>query len=622
MATLFDNFLTKLDIVEFIEKNLVLEGEDFSYTNNGRDFMKEILRYSAHIMPYSKQSKPMICVKGRQTGMSTMTSALMLYFLVNEDHKTFLHAFPEIKQANRHSSKRFQNMIDESIAKGKLPGNLVDKKGVDSNTQKDFHKSNTIYIDGLSVDARRIRGMSVSGLICYDEFATTSRQAFDNSLEAAANTHFGYINKGKAIPHFVFGTPESEGSLFQDIWERSDKREYFLKCQHCGHKFPLFYDLITRSDVFTNLESGTLVKCLDKEGKGCQKLNDKMGKSMSEGEWRQTTNKDADYVGYYVPQYLNGKVTREIIEEKRKTTPTRTFYNEVLGKFYSFEEEALSRQDIVRLTTTNPSTLEWDLPPHVLDRKTFMGIDWGARVSGVDDTGAGSYTVVTVFSLMPTGHLKLEHASRLSTKDTDEKVKQVTELMKRYNVLKCVADRGFGEAEWQRLQKIHGQDRFTANAWGGHSKRSFIYTQDINLITSDKHVVHEIFFDELKQGKFCIPYSMKAEAELEWLFDHISNIEVITVSENGMIKKQYKKKQGKETDGLASLIFAYTAFQFWKTNGFSQNPALGGGGSMSPGARGSSGLQPYAVMAPLGARRSNGNSSKPYNYSRSDRRRR
>jgi len=620
--SIFDNFLSSLDAVEFIEKNLILDGQPFSYTNNGHDFAKQVIRYCCHTLPHSKSSRPVICVKGRQIGLSTATAAISLYFMHAEKFKSILHCFPQIGHARTFSSKRLIDLIEDSIAKGNLPKNFLNtsSNATQSQEQKDFYNSNTLYIKGTSIDGRRLRGLSVS-LCLMDEFASMSSEAYLNTLECSANTHFGYVDNGKALPHLIFGTPESEGSLFQKIWEKSNKQYFFFKCPHCTHQVPLFYDIKSRTEVFTNLVSGTLIRCLDQEGKGCQKLFDK-NKEMSKGEWKATIEpgKDYDYTGFWIPQFLNGMITRESIDQKRLEYPVRQFYNEVLGRFYSSEEEALSRQDIIRYTTTKPSTLEWDLPPHILDRKTFMGIDWGARVSGVDDTGSGSYTAVTIFSLLPTGQLKLEHASKLATKDTDEKVKQVTELMKRYNVLKCVADRGFGEAEWQRLQKIHGPDKFTANAWGGNSKRSFIYSQDINLITSDKHVVHEMFFDELKQNKFCIPYSMKAEVELEWLFDHISNIEVLTVSQNGMIKKQYKKKQGKETDGLASLVFAYTAFQFWKTNGFSNVGALGG--STLPGSKGSSGLQPYAIMPALGMKRGSSDNGKPHNYSRSDRRRR
>jgi hypothetical protein len=413
----------------------------------------------------------------------------------------------------------------------------------------------------------------------------------------------------------VFGTPLSEGSQFYKMWERSNKQKFFFKCPHCAHQLPLFYNPINRDEVFTNLVSGTLVKCLDEEGRGCQKIFDKITE-MSKGSWKQTldANKEYDYIGFEVPQFLNGSITRESIDAKRREYPARQFYNEVLGKFYSFEEDVLTKADIVRLTTSKPDTKNWDFSPYILDKQTFMGIDWGARVSGVDDTGSGSYTVATIFSLMPTGQLKLEHATRLTTNDTDDKVNQISDLIKKFNVRKCIADKGFGQSECQRLEKKFGADRFSSCEWSGNIKKVFNYAEDVNTIRVDKHVVHEIFFDELRQGKLSFPYSLKAEAEIEWLLDHMTNIEVINTDLGGIIKKQYHKKAGKETDGLASLIYAYTAYQFFKTDKFARY------GDAKVAARGKTMLSPYAVVPGKGS--SGGLAGRDPVYSRSDRRRR
>lgn len=613
---LFNEFFSKLDVVEFIEKNLILEGKPFLYTNNGRAFMKGILRYCAHSLPHSKKAKPVCVVKGRQTGASTMSAALSVFFMRTLRHRTILHSFPEKGMSNRHSSHRLKQLLEDSILQGGLPKNFQDKKGTDSLAQKDFQNSNVLYVEAVSKDGRRVRGLS-SDLILYDEAASMTRTAFDNSLQCAANTAFEYVDGGSTIPHLIFGTPEAENSFFDsNVWRQSDQRRYHLHCQKCGHYYPVYFNVTGRATYETNMLEGTLVKCLDEEGQGCGAANDKLGPAMDEGKWIPSKlTDDCKYVSFYMPQYLNGRITKEMIVDQFEKMPAREFYNEVLGLFYSFEEDALTKQQIIKLTSENPDTSEWGLPAHVQDKYTFMGIDWGGRVSGVDDTGSGSYTVCTIFSILPTGHIKLEHASRLSTNDTDEKVKKVTDLMRRYNVIKCVADKGYGQSEGQRLQKLHGIDRFSMCEWGGHTKKAIGFDQDSNTIRADKHVAHEIFFDEMRQEKFCFPFNLQAEQELDWLLDHMVNIEVITVEKQGMLRKEYRKKTGKETDGLASLIYAYTAFQFWKTNGFKLSRSQQGGRSQ----RGTSGLQPLAIGV---GRRSSSTSGNKINYSRHDRRRR
>lgn len=616
-SSFFDDFFTSLDVVQFIEQCLILEGQPFKYTDNGRYFMVDIMRYAAHILPYSKSAKPMVVLKGRQVGMSTTTAALMLYFMYAEAHKAFAHFFPDVGHARRHSSKRFVELIEDSVNKGKLGADFVNKKGTQSLNQKDFHKSNTTYIEGVSVDARRVRGMSISGLPIYDEFATTTRAAYKNSLEAASNTHFGYIDNGRQLPHMVFGTPEEEGSLFQEIWGRSNQQEFHFKCTHCGHFFPLFYEVITRSEVFTNLVQGTLIKCLDKNGQGCQKVMDKKSQAMKEGKWMSILPESSavyDFTGFYVPQYLSASITREVIDYKRENDPPRTFYNECLGRFYSAQADVLTAAQIQKLVSENPPTGDWDLPAFIKDKKTFMGIDWGLRVSGEEDSGSGSYTVITILSLMPTGQLKLEYAQRLTMKDIDEQIQYVNDLARKYNVLKIVADRGAGEAQWQRLEKYHGADRFTPCQWSGNMKRTYTYTKDLNLITAAKHSVHEEFFDLLRQGKFCFPNSPRAEEEIGWMYEHMSNIEVVLKEANGMIKKFYEKKRGRPTDGLASIVYAYTAYMFHKTQAFNMTGAQ----AQITGTHGRS-LLSTVFAAPTRSRNNAG--AENINYSRNDRRR-
>jgi len=614
----FEDFFNALDVVQFVEQCLILEGQPMKVTGNGREFVADIMRYAAHVLPYSQNAKPVVVLKGRQVGMSTTTAALMLYFMYAEKHKAFAHFFPDVGHARRHSSKRFIEMIEDSINNGRLPREFLNKAGTQSQAQKDFQNSNTAYIEGVSTDARRVRGMSISGLPIYDEFGETTRSAYKVSLDAAANTHFGYVDHGRQIPHLVFGTPLEEGSLFQDIWNKSNKQEYHFKCIHCGHYFPLFYEVITRTEVFTNLIQGTLIKCLDQHGQGCQKIMDKKSDAMKNGKWASTLPVDApyDFVGFYVPQYLSAIITREVVDHKRLNDPPREFYNECLGKFYSAQEDVLTAAQIQKLVTENPPTGEWDLPAFIKDKKTFMGIDWGLRVSGDEDSGQGSYTVITILSHLPTGQLKLEHAIRLTMKDIDEQIQVVNDLARKFNVLKIVADRGAGEAQWQRLEKYHGVDRFTPCQWSGNMKRTFTYTKDLNLITAAKHSVHEEFFDLLRQGKFCFPNSSRAEEEIGWIYEHMSNIDVVLKEANGMIKKFYEKKRGKPTDGLASLVFAYTAFLFVKTQGFIMT------NSQISSAAPSSKRSLLSTASILPTRPSAGHSSNnSINYSRSDRRR-
>ena len=64
----------------FCEANLTLEGEPFTLSGNGYKPFADIYRYIG-IKALEPTAKPVIMVKGRQVGATTMASALEMYFM-------------------------------------------------------------------------------------------------------------------------------------------------------------------------------------------------------------------------------------------------------------------------------------------------------------------------------------------------------------------------------------------------------------------------------------------------------------------------------------------------------------------------------------------------------------
>lgn len=81
---LFEQFKKQLmmyDPVHFAEEYLTLEGKPFTLSGNGYKPFSDIYRYIG-IRALEPNAKPVILVKGRQVGATTMASALEMYFMV------------------------------------------------------------------------------------------------------------------------------------------------------------------------------------------------------------------------------------------------------------------------------------------------------------------------------------------------------------------------------------------------------------------------------------------------------------------------------------------------------------------------------------------------------------
>ena len=558
--------LLGLDPVSFIENTLTIGGEMYSLGNCGRDYLHEIMRYVA-FDALSANGMPVVIAKGRQVEMTTTATALSLYLMASgiHHHITGIHVFPQIEQARRHSKKQFDSFVRESVGKKLMARrekqiNLLSQEGKSKSrggepfsvTQKSFTGSNTLYIEGSSRDGDRLRGIPADFLL-FDEMQDIARAAYENTLESVSHSKLGPAGTG---PCLMFGTPKDKNSFFFDQWSMSDQRVYYLGCPHCGHYLPI---------TLQNFKHGYMVQCADEGGAGCGELFDKRI-GVAKGKWVPTKKDDVFARGYHISQLLIPTIPREALEIKQKSKSPRAFANEVLGQFYSGSSMSLSFSDVLNFTTKEPETESWTLPATIREKFTMMGIDWGGRTVEDSEKSAGSYTVCVILSEEQGGKLRIEHAERLNTDVVEQQVELFADKMLKYNVHEVAADLGYGHAAIQRLQEKFG-DRVKGVYSTGGMKKSYAFTRDTNVITIDKSKTFEEVWDILQQYRFCIPYS--DPAKIEWLIEHISNIEVTPRQIGGMLTKKFDKSSPtRPVDGFAALVYAYVALQFKKTSGF------------------------------------------------------
>ena len=179
-----DQFI-KLDPVAFCEKYLTLDGEPFKLSNNGYKPFSDIYRYIG-IKALEPNSKPVILVKGRQVGGTTMAGALEMYFMGsglfgvgNKPPIRVIHAFPLLELAAAYSKTKLNQMIASSIRiendeekidkknSGKIKSymqGLLDPTSPtnDSLHFKQFVGGNHIWIESTGIDADRLMGRMLS----------------------------------------------------------------------------------------------------------------------------------------------------------------------------------------------------------------------------------------------------------------------------------------------------------------------------------------------------------------------------------------------------------------------------------------------------------------------------
>jgi hypothetical protein len=586
--------LLNIDPVYYCESHLTLDGKPFRLHGNGYRPFADIYRYIG-IKALEPNSKPVIMVKGRQVGATTMASALEMYFmgcgLFGDGFRPpvrVIHAFPQLELAAAYSKTKLQQIISSSIA---LPATdpskkplscmqaLLDKSTAtnDSLHFKQFTGGNHLWIESVGLDGDRIMGRTADVLF-FDEVQKTTSMAIGNSLKVLTTAKYGKPTKGVQV---YFGTPRRKGSDYHKMWQTSSQQYYHLGCEKCKQHFPLY---TPGSDDWEKIWLYEfIVKCTH-----CGQEQDKR-EAAERGKWvalKDANDEDCLMIGFHINQLYMPMFTKEdIIKEKPGIHPINTervYMNEVLGEFFQGDASPITPEDIrehcadigrkfsARINPPPPGTNQ-------LQQIVVMGVDYGARADleqlanpeKVQQVGQ-SYSTAVILSAKGPHLLNIEFATKFKRNDLESKKSLIDTLMRQYSVQMAVGDIGYSNDFSAMLHNTYG-DRYIVsrahNKVNGHVK----YTTDAfpkEIVFERDYYISELF-ELMKKGNIRFPFG--DYEKIMWLIEHCSSMEIKpSISRMGEPTIHYVKGST-PNDGFMALLNAYLAFKFIITKGFTNN---------------------------------------------------
>lgn len=551
-----------IDPAKFIENNLTIDGEQFKIIGNGWRFMVDIYRYIA-LRATKDDGRPIVIKKGRQVGASVMAGALDLYFtnsgLYAKPPARVVHLFPALAQVKKFSQDKLEGMIrtakDDFVNKNKLQSS----NAVDNLTMKQF-QTGTLWIESVGADADRIRGMTVD-IAFFDEVQDMVSTAIGNATKILTAAKYGPKGKGVQV---YFGTPKERGSHFNTIWEMSDKRYYYLGCEKCGKTYPFY---LTDDDRWEKI-------WIEKFTIECPLCQHRQHKSVAIelGEWVRTGPEDSKYVGFQINQlyipYFSKENIMDLMPKHNPSQTERTWNNEVVGEFYSGAGMPLTKADIHERCRDDERSFAQSLDPKV--KTVYMGVDWGGKADSKGSVGGQSFSCVVVISVTHDGTILVEHAHKLRQNNFDYKKETIKEVYRRFGVKRGVSDWFFGQDVVHDIQMLF-RDRFLGAQGSASLVKPMKYRNDELIITYNKDLLIEEIFDLFKKGKIRMPW--KSYEKIEWLIDHCTSMELKQRIVGGQPIKTYAKGSI-PNDGLMALMYAYMAYKFDLTEGFTIKPGF------------------------------------------------
>lgn len=582
--------LLMLDPVNFVEQYLTLDGKPFRLNGNGYKPFSDIYRYIG-IKALEPNAKPVILVKGRQVGGTTMAGALEMYFMGSgifgigdKPPIRVIHAFPQLELAAAYSKTKLNPMIMSSVPTDdpdKKPGikvkammqALLDQTSAtnDSLHFKQFIGGNHIWIESTGVTGDRLRGRTAD-VIFFDEVQDTTSEAIGNSLKILTTAKYGKPGKGVQV---YFGTPRRKGSDFHKMWQVSSQQYYHLGCEKCEQFFPLY---TPGNDDWEKIWlHGFIVKCTH-----CGHEQDKRH-AAERGKWVSTKNEsedDCQMIGFHINQLYMPTFTKEdIVGEKPGIHPINTervYQNEVLGEFFQGDASPITPEEI----RVKCGDLERKFRSRISPGEELMvvaGFDYGARSdleqlanpNKVKAVGQ-SYSTGIVLAAKGPNLLSIEFAVKFKRNDLESKKGIVDQIMRQYSVQLAVGDIGYANDLSETLHSAYGDKYLVSRAHNkvnGHVKfSSDAFPKEI--VFERDHYIAELY-ELMKRGQIKFPYG--DYEKVAWLVNHCSSMEIKpSISRIGEPSIHYVKGST-PNDGFMALLNAYIAYKFIVTAAFTNN---------------------------------------------------
>lgn len=386
--------------------------------------------------------------------------------------------------------------------------------------------------------------------------------AIGNASKTLTSAKYGPPGKGVQV---YFGTPKGKDSFLFASWENSDKRYYHLGCSNCHETFP-FYQ--SGSDSWQKIwVYGHIIQC-----PYCGHKQTKI-ESIELGKWVSSRLNDADdcrYVGFHINQLYHPSLSKEhildLMPENNPNQLERLWKNEVIGEFYAGVGLPITKLEVLEKCMDRDRAFAKKIESN--EKKVYLGIDWGEKVDNDDIVRGQSFSCAVVLSSTPDGMLQVEHAHKLRQNNLEYKRDTVHELFRRFGVRQAIADFFYGQDVVRELQKSY-HSRFLGAQGSGQLIKALKYRDDELIVSYNKDLLIDEILSLFRKGYIRFPW--KSYEYLEWLIDHCTSMETSIKMVGGQSFKTYKKGNI-PNDGLMALMYAYMAYKFDVTKGFTIAP--------------------------------------------------
>ncbi|USL89461.1 terminase large subunit [Bacillus phage vB_BceH_LY2] len=355
--------LTMLNCSSYLLKNHSVKGHPITFHVSGHDSVRAGAHRPWQVDIINDKHPDKSIIKSRQLGLSEVGVGEMIHFadLHSQYGVKCMYTFPTNKQLSGFVSTRINPLLQKGYY-----GSITDPH-IDSLEKKKIRNSFILFRSSSKASA--VEGVDID-FLSMDEFDRVGAGALQSATESMSSSNFKILRR--------WSTPTLPNYGIHKLFEESDQRVYMHKCDHCGYRQQLDYDL--------NIE------CMDESGV------DVLAKTVKDGTYRFICQKckrtldrwyNGEWVAMYPDRTLNNQgkrgymitqlsavwISADMLKRKELDAKSKQhFYNYVLGFPYQDVALAVVENDVMG------HTREYLRKP-LLNRGDYrfisVGIDWG-----------------------------------------------------------------------------------------------------------------------------------------------------------------------------------------------------------------------------------------------------
>lgn len=473
-----------------------------------------------------------IVMSGRQISKTMSLSRSEILDCVTTPGLQLLYVAPLQSQAQRYSTLYVKEAIQScpfamKLQEKELEGVLSDSQILKAVGHQSFANGAGLQLMYAKTSPDRARGI-MADRIDFDE---VQDQLFD-SVPIISQS----IKASKYGIRKFTGTAKTLDNTIERLWQQSSKREWVMKCPHCGYE-----NIPTKDGGISDMPQPDGMHCVNPR---CRKKLD-----VRAGRWVAfSPEKDRTFRGFHIPQVIvpfmvENETRWGLIWKDIQKLPEALVMQEVFGISESSGSRIIDESHI-RKQSTLPSmnVLRNNLDRYVM---TLSGIDWG----GAEEN---SFTVHVIIGIRPDGRIDVLYAQRYHAFDPDAMFLNMAKAHALYHCQICAADYGLGFQNNLILMNRFGIKLVQMNFVRQNTPLSFNETNRGDARWSvDKTSALRAMFMAIKYGRVYFPPYLEFEpytADLLSPYEHI-------VETSGLTHVVYVRDPARPDDFAMALCF-------------------------------------------------------------------